>query len=432
MKIGIIGGGSSGLVTAWLLEQKHTVILFEKEDKLGGHTDTLYLDIDNQEDNKKDNKKKIPIEIGWEFFNYNMYPHFNKLLNFLEIPIKTFGLTYSFYQENGVSKYLLPPIIFKKFKIAWRNFLPNRLFNLLQMRYLLYKAKKLINSNNKTVTLDQFINNLWVTKAFIDSFFYPFLSSGWGSTVLDFKHYIAWDVLSLAIGNGLNLFSSNIGLEIETGTYSYIQKLQDQLKNTEIKLSSTIIDLIFDPTTKQYIIIDKDKKQAIVDQIVIATDAAVASDLLKNISFASPIRASLSKITYVNACVAVHSDKKFMPKHLSDWSVINVSYNGIDSRLNIYKAWKSEFPVFRSWIPIGLSQKEYPAFLYDIRYYYHAQVDKNYLANQKFLETVQGINGLWFAGIYTSGLDIHESSIISAINITKKLNPDSDRLKTIS
>lgn len=424
MKIGVIGGGSSGLVTSWLIEKKHDVILFEKEDKLGGHSDTLYLDIDDQKD--------IPIEIGWEFFNYNMYPHFNKLLSFLEIPIKTFGLTYSFYQENRISQYLLPPIIFKKFKIAWRNFLPNRLFNLMQMRYLLYKAKKLINSNNKTVTLDQFINSLWVTKSFINSFFYPFLSSGWGSTVLDFTHYIAWDVLSLAIGNGLNMFSSNIGLEIESGTYSYIKKLNNQLENTDIRLSSLIIDLIFDPINKKYIIIGKDQQQTLVDQIVIATDAAVASDLLKNIRFASLIRASLSKITYVNACVAVHADKKFMPKNVSDWSVINVSYNGIDSKLNIYKAWKSKSPIFRSWMPMGFEKKDHPDFLYSIRYYYHAQVDKNYFENQKFLETVQGENGLWFAGIYTTGLDIHESSIVSAINIAKKLSPESERLKIIS
>ena len=41
MKIAVIGGGTSGIVTAWLLDDRHQVTLFERDDLLGGNIRTL-------------------------------------------------------------------------------------------------------------------------------------------------------------------------------------------------------------------------------------------------------------------------------------------------------------------------------------------------------------------------------------------------------
>lgn len=40
-KVAIIGAGVTGLTAAWLLHQKYDVSLFEKNDYLGGHTNTI-------------------------------------------------------------------------------------------------------------------------------------------------------------------------------------------------------------------------------------------------------------------------------------------------------------------------------------------------------------------------------------------------------
>ena len=41
MKIGVIGSGVSGLVSALTLQEKFEVSLFEKNSKLGGHSNTV-------------------------------------------------------------------------------------------------------------------------------------------------------------------------------------------------------------------------------------------------------------------------------------------------------------------------------------------------------------------------------------------------------
>ena len=40
MKIAIIGSGISGLTASYLLNRKHDITLFEKNDYIGGHTHT--------------------------------------------------------------------------------------------------------------------------------------------------------------------------------------------------------------------------------------------------------------------------------------------------------------------------------------------------------------------------------------------------------
>ena len=44
--VAVIGSGISGLATAWFLSQSHKVTVFEKNAKLGGHTNTVNVDID--------------------------------------------------------------------------------------------------------------------------------------------------------------------------------------------------------------------------------------------------------------------------------------------------------------------------------------------------------------------------------------------------
>ncbi len=41
MKIAVIGGGAAGLVTAWLLDGVHEVVLLERASSLGGNIRTL-------------------------------------------------------------------------------------------------------------------------------------------------------------------------------------------------------------------------------------------------------------------------------------------------------------------------------------------------------------------------------------------------------
>ena len=57
MKIAVVGSGISGLSAAHLLSTKYDVYIFEKNNRLGGHTRTI---------NVYESSKKIPIEFNIE------------------------------------------------------------------------------------------------------------------------------------------------------------------------------------------------------------------------------------------------------------------------------------------------------------------------------------------------------------------------------
>ena len=75
-KIAIIGSGISGISAAYLLSSKYDVYLFEKNNRLGGHTRTIYVE---------ELTKTIPVDTGFIVFNENNYPDLTNFFTFANI-----------------------------------------------------------------------------------------------------------------------------------------------------------------------------------------------------------------------------------------------------------------------------------------------------------------------------------------------------------
>ncbi|MGK0176613.1 MAG: putative NAD/FAD-binding protein, partial [Lentimonas sp.] len=72
LRIAVVGCGVAGLTTAWLLQRKHEVHLFEKNDYLGGHTRTLEV--------PQSDGSCLPVDTGFIVMNHRNYPNFTKVL----------------------------------------------------------------------------------------------------------------------------------------------------------------------------------------------------------------------------------------------------------------------------------------------------------------------------------------------------------------
>ena len=82
MKIAIIGTGISGLTSAYLLSKEHAVHVYEANDYIGGHVQTLPVHLDGI---------CYEIDTGFIVFNDRTYPNFNKLLNQINQEFVVFG-----------------------------------------------------------------------------------------------------------------------------------------------------------------------------------------------------------------------------------------------------------------------------------------------------------------------------------------------------
>ncbi len=77
-KLAIIGTGVAGMACGYFLQSKYDLTVYEKNDYIGGHTNTVHADEDGQ---------PVPIDTGFIVYNEVTYPNLTRL--FRELSVKT-------------------------------------------------------------------------------------------------------------------------------------------------------------------------------------------------------------------------------------------------------------------------------------------------------------------------------------------------------
>lgn len=417
-KIAIIGGGASGLVSAFLLEQDHEVTLYESTNKLGGHINTVPIIVDGE---------KILIENGAEFFNEISYPHFLRLLRYLTIPVKSYTLVTNFYTTDNKESIIFPP--YHDGIVEKTSLTPSNLQRLIQLRKVINKGRILLESHNMAPLLSEFVDTIKLSSEFKNDFLFPFLASAWGVSPEEMKFTSAYISLKYVIeGNDANNYK---WYEIEKGLSSYIEAVHSSLKTTKINLNSPIKSIRRE--NERYVLSTQSGKQLVYDHVIFSTNATVTAKLLKNVPDVQDITTIFKNVRYYETKVAIHGDARFMPANKKDWRVVNIAYNGRYAATTIYKKWKSKTPIFRSWITFDVRSpgESVPEHLYAISSYQHPHTDHFYIEAQQAVRKIQGYRNLWFVGVWTRDNDSHESALVSAVKVAEQLAPNSKRLKII-
>ena len=86
MKIAIVGTGISGLTVARMLAGRHDISVFEANDYVGGHTNTVHVDLDQGE---------WHVDTGFIVYNEHNYPNFSRLLAQLGVNTQPSSMSFS-------------------------------------------------------------------------------------------------------------------------------------------------------------------------------------------------------------------------------------------------------------------------------------------------------------------------------------------------
>jgi uncharacterized protein len=97
VRIAIVGTGIAGLATAWLLHQRHEVHVFERDDRVGGHTNTV--DVPGR------GGARLGIDTGFIVYNEVTYPLLVRLFDELGVPTQPSDMSWSLRCEHCDLEY---------------------------------------------------------------------------------------------------------------------------------------------------------------------------------------------------------------------------------------------------------------------------------------------------------------------------------------
>ncbi|MFN9879121.1 MAG: NAD(P)/FAD-dependent oxidoreductase, partial [Planctomycetota bacterium] len=169
MKIAIVGSGISGLTAAHYLHRQHDVTLFEANDYLGGHTNTVEFELAGRE---------YAIDTGFIVFNDRTYPNFCNLLDELGVSSKPTSMTFSVSCEASGLEYRGADLngLFAQRANAFRPKFLGLLWELLRFNR---QAEQLLAAAPDSMTVGEFFARHRFGRMFVEKYFLPMASAIW-------------------------------------------------------------------------------------------------------------------------------------------------------------------------------------------------------------------------------------------------------------
>ena len=409
MKIGVIGSGVSGLVSALTLQERFEVSLFEKNSKLGGHSNTVTIEQEN---------KKYSVETGFIVLNDKNYPIFTSLLKHLNIGVNNSSMSFSVSVDKGQFEYSSSYIGLLG---QTKNIIDPKYWGMLRdINYFYTNALKDVKDCPDNETLGQFLKRFNYSNKFIDYHLVPMTASIWSCPT---KSILNFPIKSLLVffenHKLLNIYNRPKWSTVNKGSREYVKKIQSLLKG-KIYTNAKVNKI---SKSKEGIRVHYQGGIKTFDKVILACHADQSSEILiENFSEEANL---LKDFKYQKNTSILHSDINFMPKRKSVWSSWNyITETGNSGNLSI-TYWMNELQGINSPKPILLSLNPKilpnPDLIYGQYSYSHPILDNNAINIQKKLSSIQGKNNLWFCGAWT-GFGFHEDGVKSAVEIANSHN----------
>tara|TARA_Y100001960_G_C14768125_1_gene878215 strand:- start:306 stop:1691 length:1386 start_codon:yes stop_codon:yes gene_type:complete len=419
--IAIIGSGISGLSAAWFLSKKHKVTVYEKQYKLGGHSNTININY-NREGNKE-----IPISVDTGFIVYNNknYPNLTKFFETLGVNCIDSDMSLSISLNNGKYEYSGSGLrgIFGQKK---------NVFNINQWKLLsdIFRFKKIATNYIKKNKDDKSVIGHWLkynnfSSFFINRYIMPIASAIWSCSNKDALMFPTKTFLYFFYHHGLlNIKDRPKWKTVKNGSQKYIKKILKS-SNFSYETNSSIEAVV---PNENSVIIKFKNSEIKYDHVIMACHADQSIKLIKGTH--KKVKKVLNYFKFSKNKVVLHSSEQFMPKNRSLWSSWNYTSSMDENTkigdkpiqvtywMNLLQNIDKNFPLFVSLNPEeGSIDKDliFKEILYD-----HPILDENALIGQSQLNDIQGIKNIWFAGAWTK-YGFHEDGIKSGIAIAEKL-----------
>ena len=315
LKVAIVGTGISGLSAAWLLSRRHKVTVYERADRIGGHSNTIPASVGG---------RIIPVDTGFIVFNRRAYPNLTALFELLAVPTQPSEMSFAVSMDHGALEYSgsgLSGVFGQP-----RNLIRPRFWSMLvdHLRFYRQASFDANHLDDEHVSLGDYLWKGQYGEAFRDDHLLPMASAIWSATPAEMLSYPAAAFIRFHDNHGLLRLRHRLTWEtVVGGSRNYVERLTRSFAQ-QIRLDTGVraVRRVNDGV----VVTDSKGHSERYDHVVMACHGDQALTMLSDPSNSE--RDLLGAFRYSRNLVALHTDESFMPKRRAVWS----SWNYIGSR----------------------------------------------------------------------------------------------------
>jgi len=407
-KIAILGSGIAGMACARLLHEKHDITLFEKDDRIGGHSNTVMV---------REGERELPVDTGFMVYNEVTYPLLTRLFADLGVPTKPTSMSFS-VRHHGIDL---------EFNGGSVNLLFGQRKNLLRPRF--WKMLLQIDRFNKEtvaelkspeypgLALADYVEARGYGRDFLDWYLSPMAAAVWSSPPDRIRDFPAHTLMRFWHNHGfLGLDTQHPWRTVDGGSIEYVKRITAPYAD-RIRTGAAVAAVTADNS-----VVLADGRSEAFDIIVSAAHADQALDLLER---PTPLeRELLAPFRYQSNVAVLHGDSSFMPRVRRNWASWN--YRVEDGRhsthywMNNLQGVSDKQDVF---VSINPHREVTPERVHAVLRYEHPLFDKPAIAAQKRLTELHDAgseSGRYFCGAWQR-YGFHEDGIWSAHRLCEAL-----------
>ncbi len=432
LRVAVVGSGAAGLSAAWLLSQKHNVVVFEANDWVGGHAHSAFVDqakqqlisgapVDGESVNAASNQ--LVVDTGFIVYNESTYPNFTAWMNLLGAPTQATDMSFAVSRGDGAFEYAggpLPGLFAQK-----SNLCRPRFWRMLRDIVRFYKEAVDESQRSASTTLGEFLREHRYSQTFIDDHLLPFGAAIWSTPQEKMLAYPLRSFVRFCDNHGLlKLTGRPQWRSVTGGSAAYVRRVQAAIieNGSSFQTNTAVTGVQRDPEGVRVMTNGGDSER--FDHVVMACHADQALALLELPSDSE--HRLLSKFAYEENHAVLHTDERVMPKRQAAWASWNYvehtavgkqSKPGVVYWMNRLQSLPGDVNYFVSLNPQREILKE--RVLRETVYHHPLFCEQTYSAQQA-LWSLQGVNNTWFCGSYF-GSGFHEDAIQAGLAVAEQL-----------
>lgn len=408
MRIAIIGAGVSGLVCAHMLQREHEIVVFEADERPGGHANTVRVETESG---------AYDIDTGFIVFNDRNYPGFERLLDELGVATQPSEMSFGVsdgkdFEYNGSS----PNGWFAVRRHALTPSFHRMIADLLRFNR---EAHELLGSDDDP-SLRQWLEQRSYSDAFIERLIVPQVGAVWSADPGQMWSFPARFLLEFFENHGMLGFTDRPRWRtVAGGSHKYVKALIAPWRD-RVRLSTPVTRVVRYPDRVE--VTARGAEPERFDAVVFATHS---DDALALLSDASELEAELlGAIPYQHNEAVLHTDRALLPRRRRAWASWNYHLVAPDvdrATVTYHMNRLQSLDADRQFcVTLNRTAAIDPEQIIATFHYAHPVYTTAGVAAQARHDEISGHNRTHYCGAYW-GWGFHEDGVRSALRVAREL-----------